>query len=108
MNKVSKHIVALGMVLIVVGIVLYMVEVTESTWLGLSSRTTTPYRDLGTMLLILGIIIVVVGGILAALQQPGVQYGPSSPGQAVYCAQCGKPLLQDATYCSGCGRPVQK
>jgi len=73
-KSVGGGIAALGVVLAVVGVFLYVYEETESTWWGLSSETTNPYQDMGMVLLVLGIIIVVVGLIVLAL--PGKSSTP--------------------------------
>lgn len=123
-SSVGGGIAGLGVVLAIVGVVLYIYEETTTMLLGLVTVTTNPYRDTGTLLLVLGIIIVVVGGIVTVVpgrssstppqaqfggyQQPGWQYGSAPAGQTAYCSYCGKPLATDAVYCAGCGRSTQK
>jgi len=116
-------IAGLGVVLAIVGVVLYAYPET-TTLFGYTIYTTYPYRDTGTLLLVLGIILVVVGVIVSvipstssssppqtqvgAYQQPGWQYGSAPTGHAMYCAYCGRPIAPGAVYCSGCGRSTQK
>jgi len=122
-SSVGGGIAGLGVILAIVGVVLYIYE-SDTTLFGYTMYTTYPYRSTGTLLLILGIIVVVVGGIVSvipsgssspppqarigAYQQPGWQYGPAPSGQAMYCSYCGRPLAPEAVYCPGCGRSAPK
>lgn len=123
-SSVGGGIAALGVVLAIIGVVLYVYEETTTTLWGLVSVTTNPYRDTGTLLLVLGIVVAVVGAIFAAIpswsssqppqaqfgayQQPGGQYASGPSGQAMYCQYCGRPIAPGVAYCPGCGRSSQK
>lgn len=122
-------IAALGIVLVVIGAILYLYP-EETSIFGIVVLTEYPYRDLGTMLLILGIIITVVGVIVAAApsrpssppshqsdqfyqppmapppyqayQQPIEEASQSSDRK--FCRHCGRQNEADSGFCEGCGK----
>ena len=123
-------IIALGIVLIVIGIILYLYS-NSYTFLGVTVYKEYPYQSIGTILLVLGIVIAVVGGIVSAIpgesssqtpqqinqyyqqpipppyyQAPQI-YSPSpnapiAPGAPKYCANCGAPR-GEGSFCGHCG-----
>jgi len=116
-KAVGGGIAALGVVLAVIGVVLYVYEETTDLWI--VTVTTHPYQGTGTLLLVLGIILTVVGAIVTVIpsgssalppqyQQQTQQYGPAPQGQTMYCQYCGRPIAPGAVYCPGCGRSTQK
>jgi uncharacterized membrane protein len=124
-------IAALGIVLTVIGVILYLYP-EETSVFGIVVLTQYPYRDLGTVLLVLGIIITVVGAIVAAApsrssspasHQAGQFFQPpmtqpsyqtyqqpieeaSQPSGRKFCRHCGRPNEADSRFCEGCGKAL--
>ena len=114
-------IAGLGVVLIFVGIICYIFPQEQDIYLGLATETIYPYREIGELLLILGIVVAVIGGIVAAVassastlpppsQQVHQHYyqQPSSQTQqpqtnSKYCQSCGRSIPVDGVLCPYCG-----
>ena len=122
-------IAALGIALAVIGMILFLYH-EDVILYGVVLATVYPYRDLGTILLLLGIIITVVGAIVAALlsrptspvsHNAGQFYQPpmtptqyqtyEQPIQQTsqltdrkFCRHCGRPNEADSAFCEGCGK----
>jgi hypothetical protein len=105
-------------VLTIVGVILYLYVATELE-IGAMRITRHPYQDMGTLLLALGIIIVVAGGIVMAIQSKSpyplprqVLYGPppalGPPNPAGFCTYCGASLRPIDVWCPSCGRKTLK
>ncbi len=58
-----KEIVVLGAVVLIVGIIAYIYE-TSIELFGQRIPVSSPYRELGTGLILLGLVIIVVGAIV--------------------------------------------
>jgi uncharacterized membrane protein len=112
-------IAALGVILVIVGVVLYVYP-DNTTLFGYTIYTTYPYRDTGTLLLVLGIILTVVGTIVAVI--PGSSSSP--PPQLIgeyyqqriaqtsrspdmqFCRNCGAQVRTDSVFCEECGKKL--
>jgi len=53
--------VILGVLLMVIGLICLLYSAQQSTWGGLSSETIYPYRGIGVILVIIGIVAFMVG-----------------------------------------------
>ena len=118
-SSAGGGIAALGILLIVVGVILYIYP-EETTAFGYTVYTEYPYREIGQLLLILGIVVAVIGGIVAALassvssspeQQVHQHYyqqppPPQQQPQQKYCQSCGRSIPSDGVLCPYCGQNV--
>jgi hypothetical protein len=106
-KAIGGGIAAFGIMVTLVGVALYVYV--ESTRTLFGEVTGYPYRDTGTLLVILGVIVIVVGAIIAAIpsrpSQPQERTALNSSQDAVnFCPSCGRHLGYGATFCPGCGR----
>jgi hypothetical protein len=130
---IGKAIAVIGVVFIVLGIILMMYQ-TTSTLFGVPYATSNPYSNVGMMLIIVGAIMAVAGGIIAAIpskpsylpqQQVNPYYqqpvapsnyqspqtyqpaanAPIAPGTGAFCANCGAPRSEGA-FCKFCGAKI--
>jgi vacuolar-type H+-ATPase subunit I/STV1 len=127
MSKGGKAIAGIGVVFIVLGVVLMMIQ-TSSSIFGITYATSNPYSNVGMMLIIVGVIMAVAGGIISAIpskpsnqlpqmtipyyQQPIApppyqapqMYAapPNTPNAQGFCANCGAPK-EAGSFCKRCG-----
>lgn len=115
-KSVGGGIAALGVILTIVGVILYIYEERESVW-GLYTITSNPYRDTGFSLLVLGIIIIVVGAIVTVIPskpsspQQASHDAPSrhtAPNQAESCSFCGSRINPTHAWCPWCGKEIHR
>ena len=120
-SSAGGGIAGLGVLLICVGVICYLYPEEQATYWGLSSTTVYPFRGIGELLLIFGIITTVIGGIVAALAssstsnasppsqvihhytQPSPQYVQQSSPSVKYCSSCGRSIPLDSLLCPYCG-----
>jgi len=121
-SSAGGGIAGLGVVLIAIGVLAYVYPEEQATYLGLSSQTIYPYREIGELLLIFGIITTVIGGVVAAVasststsspppqqvtqhyyQQPTHQ---PQQQQQKYCSNCGISIPVDSALCPYCGQNI--
>lgn len=100
-------VIAIGVLVLIVGVVAYAYPQTE-TVLGYTYTAGYPYRDLGTALIVLGIIALIVGAAMGkeglAIPSPPRVPGTASPNSSRYCASCGQMLRPSDVFCSRCGQ----
>jgi hypothetical protein len=66
-NGIGRGLIAIGILLAIVGLIGYFFP-EETIILGVVVATTYPHRDIGTILLVIGIITGVVGAVTSAGQ----------------------------------------
>ena len=124
-SSTGGGIAGLGVVLIAVGVIAYLYPEEQATYWGLSSATIYPYREIGELLLIFGIITTVIGGVVAAVaassnspQLPVVIQYPTTPQRTTSkdetfepkkrCVFCGRAIPVDSVVCAYCGEEVNR
>jgi hypothetical protein len=128
-KSAGSGIIGLGIVLIIFGFIGYLYPESQSTYWGLSSATVYPYRDIGELAIIFGIIIAVIGGVVYGVAgdksnteihvhqipyQPATYNQPVQQSQPVahanvgkkYCPSCGRSIPSDSVLCAYCGSNV--
>ena len=113
-RSIGRAIVALGIVLLIVGIILCLIP--NSLNFVIITYTTYPYMGLGMVLIISGIIAIVIGGVIMTrtnvfpyqpqqfnpyYQQPQI-YPATPPAQPMLCPNCGNPKGAGG-FCQFCG-----
>ena len=104
-------IVALGIFVLVIGVILcfYPVEYTQYL-LGYPVRTWVeyPYQGYGFILFLVGIAVLVVGlAIPKKIERPVPSLPtPPQPIKRV-CPQCGQVLTEEAKFCPSCGKQLK-
>ena len=105
----------IGIIMIVVGYILY--TTIEYDWLGFGYYI---YRDEGWMLIMLGILIAVIGIVVALIPSqstpppqihhyPPQQQAPPPPQeQQRICLKCGQYIPSNSVFCPFCGVGIQK
>jgi len=97
-------LVVLGIFLVVFGAAGYLYAQTEN-FLGITVTIGYPYRDLGLVLIVMGLVAVIVGAATG-----GEETRPVPIPRVVaprYC-DCGQMLRPTDVFCPRCGKPVQR
>ncbi|MFO7618323.1 MAG: hypothetical protein R6W91_01495 [Thermoplasmata archaeon] len=67
-NVIGNGLIVLGILLAIVGLIGYFFP-EETVVLGMVIATTYPHRDIGTILLVIGIITAVVGAVTGTVRK---------------------------------------
>jgi len=83
-NKTGNWIIVLGVLLLIGGFIAYVYEQRhgwENPFTGelMYLYSTYPYRDLGMLLIVLGVVLIIVGAVLKTLKKPEEEKQPSPP-----------------------------
>jgi hypothetical protein len=130
-SKTGTRVLILGLAVLVVGIVIALIPVTQEQCVTFfievcENVTTFPFAPYGGILFIVGLVMIVIGAIMAGsgsgsgvpaqaapqqayygqpaptqyAQQP---YAQQQPAQTWGCPTCGRPYYAGETVCQGCG-----
>jgi len=86
-------ILVLGAVLLIGGFIAYFYP--KTIW---GIVIGYPYRDLGALLIVLGVVMIIAGAFLRT-------YAPRKT-HAFYCKYCGTKNTEGAIYCKRCGKKI--
>jgi len=101
-------IVGLGILVLVIGVILWLYRVEYTLW-GMVVRVEYPYREYGFILLVVGVLVLVVGLAIPkyAEKRPSPAPSPQPIPKAIFCPQCGKLTSIEAKFCPNCGKELK-
>lgn len=129
-SRTGTRVLILGLVVLVVGIVIALIPVTQEQCVTFfievcENVTTFPFAPYGGILFIVGLVMIIIGAIMAGTGREAGVPAQAMPQQAYYaqptppqyaqqpyaqqpaqtwgCPTCGRPFYAGETVCQGCG-----
>jgi len=105
--KMKGSIVGLGILVLVIGVILWLYRVEYTLWA--ITVSVYPYQVYGFILFLVGVLIIVVGLAIPKYveKRPSPAPLPQPIPKARFCPQCGKLASIEAKFCPNCGKELK-
>jgi len=99
-----SDVLGIGIIVVIAGGIAYAYT-QQANFFGATVTVGYPYRDLGTALIVLGVVALIIG---AAMKQevaiPQATVGTAARSPAKFCSSCGQMLRPADVFCPRCGQ----
>jgi len=102
-------IVGLGILVLVLGVILWSYQVRYTLGMWGTIYVDYPYREYGFILFLVGVLVIVVGLAIPKYIEKPPSPTPLPPPipKTMFCPQCGKPTSIEAKFCPNCGKELK-